>query len=136
MTLRLKIVCVPDARAAKITLRTPPFLQAGGQLSVETASQFVERQPELARLEGWLARTSAGNGMPGFILGDPGSGKTTLMAEFARRAQEIYPDLLVAGGQLTSSAARAIALDATTVYWVTTGQNDGVADGAVMKAPK
>ncbi len=90
---------VPDARMSKVTLGIPPFLQAGGPLSKNKESHFVERQPELERLKGWLAQASAGRGRPGFILGDAGSGKTTLAAEFARRAQEMFPDLLVAGGQ-------------------------------------
>ena len=90
---------VPDARLSKGTLGIPPSLQFGAQLSKNRDAHFVERQPELARLKAWLAQASAGSGRPGFILGDAGSGKTTLAAEFARQAQEIYPDLLVAGGQ-------------------------------------
>ncbi len=37
--------------------------------------------------------------MPVFLLGEAGSGKTSLMREFGRMAQEAHPDLLVVGGQ-------------------------------------
>ncbi|NIP78802.1 MAG: hypothetical protein GWM90_06220, partial [Gemmatimonadetes bacterium] len=40
----------------------------------------------------------AGQGQVVFVTGGPGRGKTALMREFARRAMEVHPDLLVAGG--------------------------------------
>ncbi len=59
---------------------------------------FVARQEELAWLEGRLKDTLAGQGQVIFVTGDPGRGKTTLLAEFARRAMKTNPDLLVAAG--------------------------------------
>ena len=88
-------------RRAK-TLRIPPFLQAGSRPAggVQPAEvHFVQRQAELGRLAAFLQQVSGGNGAAVFILGDAGSGKTTLMAEFARWAQEQYPQLLAAAGQ-------------------------------------
>jgi predicted ATPase/DNA-binding SARP family transcriptional activator len=59
---------------------------------------FVGRENELARLDGYLARALAGEGLVVFVVGNAGQGKTALMQEFVRRAQATYPDLVVAGG--------------------------------------
>lgn len=60
---------------------------------------FVARERELAQLNGSLKHAVAGQGQVCFLAGEAGSGKTTLMREFARRAQEQYADLAVAVGQ-------------------------------------
>ncbi len=81
------------------SLRPPAFLQdQPGGLPAETAD-FVERHKELNRLKAALDHALAGNAMPVFLVGDAGSGKTTLMREFAHMAHEAHPQLLVAGGQ-------------------------------------
>lgn len=59
---------------------------------------FVARTQELARLNSQLDEALNGNGRILFITGDAGRGKTSLIAEFARRAQETHQDLIVAGG--------------------------------------
>ena len=59
---------------------------------------FVAREQELAHLEQWLAEALRGQGRVGFVVGEPGSGKTMLLREFARWAMDTYPDLVVAGG--------------------------------------
>lgn len=59
---------------------------------------FVARQAELDRLEAMLARALEGQGQVCFVAGEAGAGKTTLVGEFTRRAQEANPDLLVAFG--------------------------------------
>jgi predicted ATPase/DNA-binding SARP family transcriptional activator len=59
---------------------------------------FVAREHELARLDGYLARALAGQGLVVFVVGNAGQGKTALIREFVRRAQVTYPDLVVAGG--------------------------------------
>ena len=61
-------------------------------------SLFVARELELAQLEQWLGEALRGRGRVGFVVGEPGSGKTTLMNEFAQRAMEAHPDLVTAGG--------------------------------------
>lgn len=67
---------------------------------IETAaSSFVGREPELAKLEGLLRQTIAGNGRVVFITGEPGIGKTSLSDEFLRRARGSYPGLLVSRGR-------------------------------------
>jgi predicted ATPase/tetratricopeptide (TPR) repeat protein len=59
---------------------------------------FVGRDIELDRLDSFLAQAVEGQGQVCFIGGEAGTGKTALAAEFARRAQARYPDLLVTLG--------------------------------------
>jgi class 3 adenylate cyclase/tetratricopeptide (TPR) repeat protein len=63
---------------------------------------FVRRGVELAKLETLLDASLAGQGRVVFVTGDPGRGKTALLAEFARRAMEACPDLLVALGNCSA----------------------------------
>ncbi len=63
-----------------------------------TEQAFVARERELSQLQTFLDRALAGQGQVCFVIGEAGSGKTTLVAEFARRAQEAHADLLVAIG--------------------------------------
>jgi len=60
---------------------------------------FVARECELGQLDGFLHRALAGQGQVCFVTGEAGSGKTALVTEFARRAQEQHEDLIVAVGQ-------------------------------------
>jgi len=59
---------------------------------------FVSRDRELARLEQLFGRAVDGRGQVCFITGEAGFGKTSLMLEFARRAQRAHADVLVAIG--------------------------------------
>ncbi len=59
---------------------------------------FVARQRELGQLQTFLDRALAGQGQVVFVTGEAGSGKTALVTEFAHRAQDARPDLLVAIG--------------------------------------
>jgi predicted ATPase len=58
----------------------------------------VARERELARLSGDLDAALAGRGRVVFVIGGPGRGKTALIQEFARRAQDRRDDLIFAGG--------------------------------------
>jgi adenylate cyclase len=60
---------------------------------------FVTRERQLERLNGFLHRALAAQGLVCFVTGEAGSGKTALVTEFARRAQEEHTDLVVAVGQ-------------------------------------
>ncbi|NIV32445.1 MAG: AAA family ATPase [Anaerolineae bacterium] len=60
---------------------------------------FVARERELAQLWQFLDRTLGSHGQICFVTGEVGSGKTALVTEFARRAQERHGDLVVAVGQ-------------------------------------
>lgn len=84
-------------------LRIPPYLQQR-EFPSQMPYHFVKRNRELGQLKSYLEQTQRGDGLPVFILGDAGSGKTTLMAEFAREAQEWIPDLLVACGQCNAQS--------------------------------
>ena len=95
---------LPFPKHSPEILRIPPSLQKNTRLTNQNPSLFVERQAEMAWLDTHLSQALAGNGLPVFILGDSGSGKTTLMVEFARRAQQAYPDLLVAGGHCNAQS--------------------------------
>jgi len=59
---------------------------------------FVARERELAKLDRFLKLALAGQGRVAFVTGEAGSGKTTLVQEFARRAQDAHADLRVASG--------------------------------------
>jgi adenylate cyclase len=60
---------------------------------------FVARERELAQLQTFLDGALAGQGQVVFVTGEAGAGKTALVTEFARRAQDAHADLLVAVGQ-------------------------------------
>jgi DNA-binding SARP family transcriptional activator len=77
--------------------RVPAFLTEEEERAVDRPI-FVARERELARLDGYLDRAVAGQGQVVFVTGGPGRGKTALMREFAWRAMETHPELLVASG--------------------------------------
>jgi adenylate cyclase len=60
---------------------------------------FVARERELAQLDGFLKQALNAQGLVCFVTGEAGSGKTALVTEFARRAQDQHKDLVVAVGQ-------------------------------------
>jgi predicted ATPase/DNA-binding XRE family transcriptional regulator len=69
---------------------------------------FVAREHELAQLDGFLNLALSDQPTPGqpvgprgrvvFVTGEAGSGKTALVQEFSRRAQDTVADLIVASG--------------------------------------
>jgi tetratricopeptide (TPR) repeat protein len=59
---------------------------------------FVSRRKELDRLDGLLDSARQGSGQICFVTGEAGMGKTSLTAEFARRAQLSDEELLVVVG--------------------------------------
>jgi predicted ATPase/DNA-binding SARP family transcriptional activator len=75
----------------------PEFI-TGRQVEPERAV-FVARKQELDRLESVLEKAIGGQGGVYFVTGEPGSGKTYLLAEFSHRAIQKHPDLVVAWGQ-------------------------------------
>jgi predicted ATPase/transcriptional regulator with XRE-family HTH domain len=94
------------------------FLGGREKLTDTQKSVFVAREHELAQLDGFLAlalsdqpalgqpvarpgfaiRAGGPAGCVVFVTGEAGSGKTALVGEFSRRAQEAVADLIVAGG--------------------------------------
>jgi DNA-binding SARP family transcriptional activator len=63
-----------------------------------SVAPFVARERELARLDGFLNQALAGRGQVVFVTGGPGRGKTALLHAFARHAQAVHADLIVAIG--------------------------------------
>ncbi|MBN1642707.1 MAG: AAA family ATPase [Anaerolineae bacterium] len=90
------------ARENETPSRLPRFL-------LESASEaappvFVAREQELSQLACTLDRALQGTGGVVFCTGEPGQGKTALLAAFARRAMGAHPDLLVAWGDCDAYA--------------------------------
>ena len=77
----------------------PPAFLTSAPSPPSTPAPFVARERELAQLGRFLDLALAGQGRVMFVTGEAGSGKTALVQEFTRRAQEAHPDLLVAGGR-------------------------------------
>lgn len=77
------------------TFPVPAFL-------VTCPARFVAREAELARLQAFLEEALSGNGQVAFIMGEAGSGKTALMAEFSRLAMEREDQIVAVGGTCTS----------------------------------
>lgn len=75
----------------------PSFLVEEEPVAVERPV-FVARERELAQLDGFLDLALAGEGRVVFVTGEAGSGKTALVQEFTRRAQDVHADLIVASG--------------------------------------
>ena len=92
----LKIEVISQLPAGEPIVRAPAFLTEESPLF--DAPVFVARTNELAKLKAHLASVFEGKGRAVFVTGEAGSGKSTLIQEFTRRAQESYPDLLVASG--------------------------------------
>ena len=63
---------------------------------------FVGRKAQLAALEEHLAAALEGDGRAVFVAGESGLGKTALLKEFARRAQNQHSELTVAVGVCTA----------------------------------
>jgi DNA-binding SARP family transcriptional activator/predicted ATPase len=94
---KLKVPRPPLARPPVAVAEPPPFLSNEESAQVERPF-FVAREPELAQLHQFLDLALAGQGRVVFVTGDGGSGKTTLVHEFSRRAREAHADLIVASG--------------------------------------
>jgi predicted ATPase/DNA-binding SARP family transcriptional activator len=76
----------------------PPAFLAEEELVEVEGPVFVARQHELAQLDRFLDLALAGQGRVAFVIGEAGSGKTALVQEFVRRAQDAHPDLIVTSG--------------------------------------
>jgi Cdc6-like AAA superfamily ATPase len=77
----------------------PSFLKDSEEELEEERPVFVAREQELDRMGGFLDKMLSGKGQILFVEGEAGSGKTALIQEFARRAQESQADLIVATGK-------------------------------------
>ncbi len=77
----------------------------------EPAPTFVARERELAALAEAAERALASRGGVFFVTGEPGSGKTALLAEATRRAEAARPELLVTWGQCSAFSGRGDPLE-------------------------
>jgi DNA-binding SARP family transcriptional activator len=84
-------------RPPALATEPPPFLEGERPIEVERPV-FVARERELAQLDGYLGAALSGQGRVAFVTGDAGSGKTTLVQEFTRHAQDVHAELVVASG--------------------------------------
>ncbi len=73
-------------------------LSIKGHRTFGAATHFVNRERELLELTKYLQSALTGKSRVVFVTGEAGSGKTSLIQEFARRAQQAHSNLVVAGG--------------------------------------
>ncbi len=77
----------------------PKFLDTpSDDEDARSAPLFVGRTSERERLNEILNKAMKGAGQLVFVTGEPGSGKTSLLQEFIRRAQDEHDNLVVAVG--------------------------------------
>jgi tetratricopeptide (TPR) repeat protein len=84
----------------QVPLAARPLAQLGRreELAEKDRLVFVARERELEKLGKTLDAVLCGQGRVVFVTGEAGSGKTALIAEFARRAQEANDNLVFANG--------------------------------------
>ncbi len=115
---------VPPIPAIELPAVRPTFLDV--EAEEEERPLFVARERELARLDGYLERALAGEGLVSFVTGDPGRGKTMLVTEFAWKAMKGHPDLLVANGNCNAySGAGDPYLPFREILAMLTGEVEG-----------
>jgi DNA-binding SARP family transcriptional activator/predicted ATPase len=98
---KLKAPVPSPAPPPDVAAKPPPFLDEEEPVEVERPV-FVARERELGQLGRFLDLALAGQGRVAFVTGEAGSGKTALVQEFTRRAQDAYPDLVVASGNCSA----------------------------------
>jgi adenylate cyclase len=86
----------PMTPNARIPL--PAFLSSEVEPSGSEKGRFVARERELAQLDASVDAALDGAGQVVFVTGGPGSGKTSLLEAFGRRAMEGHPSLLAVSG--------------------------------------
>lgn len=87
----------PPVHSPVPPIKKPAFLDSNDEQPVEKPV-FVAREGELAQLDAQLDLVLNGQGRVIFVTGEAGSGKTALVDEFTRRAQNSHPNLVVASG--------------------------------------
>ncbi|MCB9423176.1 MAG: tetratricopeptide repeat protein [Ardenticatenaceae bacterium] len=76
----------------------PSFLTIADESIEQPQTAFVGRESQLKKLNEYFESAANQRGNVVFISGGAGRGKTTLAAEFSRRAQETFPKLVVTTG--------------------------------------
>jgi predicted ATPase len=93
---KLRAPVPTPASPPDLTARVPTFLER--EAPQAEIPVFVARERELAQLNRFLDLALTGRGRVAFVTGEVGSGKTALVQEFARRAQDAHAELVVATG--------------------------------------
>ncbi|MEZ4683488.1 MAG: helix-turn-helix domain-containing protein [Caldilineaceae bacterium] len=65
---------------------------------------FVGREQQLSLLDGKVTRMLAGEAQVGFITGEAGRGKSSLLTEFARRVDSAHAHVTIVGGSCNAFA--------------------------------
>jgi adenylate cyclase len=93
---------------------------------------FVARKSQLAKLDAFLGHAVAGQGQVCFVSGEPGSGKTALVQEFARRALAQNQELITATGTCNAQTGigEAFLPCREVLDELTGGGANAVSDGA------
>jgi adenylate cyclase len=92
-------------RSGDVTQAQCRPLQAPPQPGPVGLLAFVAREDQLAKLDEYLAGATQRKGSVAFVTGEPGSGKTALLAEFAQRAMQRHPELVAAFGSCTAQSS-------------------------------
>jgi len=111
----------PSGSARRGDGAPPPVAAAGAPPSL-----LVARDEELSRLLGFMSQALAGDGRIALVSGEAGSGKTSLLEEFARQAMNAREDLLVALGRCSGYGAGDAFRPFREVLQTLTGNTDGV----------
>jgi DNA-binding SARP family transcriptional activator/predicted ATPase len=94
---KLKAPVPRPACPPSLVAKPPAFLAEEEPLEVERPV-FVARERELAQLDRFLDLALSSQGQVVFVTGEAGSGKTALIQEFTRRAQDAHADLVSVSG--------------------------------------
>lgn len=85
----------------------PSVGRAGRERSGSAAAEPIGRERELAELAALAARAARGEGCLVTVAGEPGTGKSTLVASFLARARARHPEAWVALGRAAEHFASA-----------------------------
>ncbi len=88
----------PNVAGSSIEAAPPPAFLTDEDIDEPDRPVFVARDNELSKLDGLLEAVLGGRGTVAFVTGEAGAGKTALLGEFSRRAQERIENLVVASG--------------------------------------
>jgi DNA-binding SARP family transcriptional activator len=92
----------PAPQFPSVAPQRPAFLDEEGRTGDATVTRLVGRERQFARLAGILDLARSGQGQVAFVSAEAGWGKTSLLVEFSRLAQERDPALIVASGICTT----------------------------------
>lgn len=87
-----------DGSVAASEPTSPPIPNVAASAYRVPTGRLLGREPELAKLRGWLDRSLGGERQTVFVTGEPGIGKTSIVGTFLEQAAQV-PGIRVARGQ-------------------------------------